>query len=180
MKLLLFSINMVLLFSCNQVRNNNTDVELIVSHKKDSIYIFNDTLVQNIIKYGINNNEFLKINPIIVFKSGEKNSVSFYYYQIQYYSLQLGFLSEHFDVSKRSVSINKKTIKTIRNNTDELNIDSADINIIYTESDFYALKQDSSYLLIRSLPMLMMKGYYFYQLVNLKEKTVIEFIREEE
>jgi len=178
MKIFFLWIGVFFLSSCYSDSGNSRN-NLNFSAQECSTNFSSSSLVHDVVKYGINDSTFLRITPFVDFDSGEENDVSFYLYQINYTGVQVGFLAEHYSISNRSIFIDKMNIKKLRFNSRQFNIDSSDINIIYSESEFYSFKKDSSYMLVKSLPMLMMKGYYFYQLVNIKDKEVIEFVRRE-
>lgn len=177
-------LNILLFFcSCSQTSSNKVVTSDVINNDvlKDSI---SDTLVQYIFKQGLKGSQFVQIQPkpYIEFSSGESGEVSFYKYQFKYEDLKYELIAEHYPIADRSIYIDKEKAMVIRNNKN-FNIDSLNLNIDYTESDFYAFKSNPTYLLVVSKSMNWvgrMTSFSFFQLINSKEKTVIEFIREEE
>lgn len=146
--------------------------------------LVSDTLFHYILKQGLNGSELSQVQPKpdFEFSSGETKSVSFYKYGFKYKHLKYVFLSKHYTIAKRSIYIDKNKAKIFRYNT-KFNVDSLNLNIDYTESDCYLFKKELSYLLIVSKPMNWtgtMTKFSFFQLINFKKRTVIEFIREDE
>ncbi len=124
--------------------------------------------------------------PDIKYTSGYTDNFSFTQYQLSYKENTFEFDDTVFEkskVNKRNTYLNKKLLNVcnIKNNTFDL--DLMEVHIVYSESEIYAFKNNPFYLLVISHPMNWvgtMSRFSFFQLINLKEKTVVEFIREEE
>ncbi|HMQ70835.1 MAG TPA: hypothetical protein PKC58_17800 [Ignavibacteria bacterium] len=178
-------LNILLFFcSCSQTSNNKVITSDVINNDvlKDGI---SDTLVQHVFKQGSKGNQLVEIQPKpnIEFSSGESGEVSFYKYQFKYEGFQYELIAEHHSIADRSIYIDKNKARVIRKNSPNFNIDSLNLNIDYSESYLYGFKSNPTYLLVVSKPMNWvgtMTRFSFFQLINSKEKTVIEFIIEEE
>jgi len=129
------------------------NMEKICIYKKERIISYQDT-----IRY-----------------SGEKNQIIIEKDTITYISDSKG---------KRIIRlINNEPLKKYTMKNSEFNIDSMELVIDLNELNICYLKNNSNIIIIASKPMNWvgrMTRFSFFQLINSKEKTVFEFIREEE
>jgi len=191
----LFSLIFVGLFVCC-TSNVKKDVDSKTSnlpsasprYKADNVPCKEDSLVKMLLNNGIKavqGGELIS-EPDIKFTSGYSDDFSFTNYQLSYKENTIEFVDTVFEnskVDKRNLYLNNMRLNVCNVKNNAFALDSMEMHVVYTESDFYAFKNNPAYLLVVSKPMNWvgtMTRFSFYQLVNLKEKSVIEFIREEE
>lgn len=84
---------------------------------------------------------------------------------------------------KELISVNGKVLTKYRLKDSEFNIDSMVLVVDPNELDIYYAKDNPNIIIIKSKPMNWvgtMTKFSFLQFINSKEKTVVEFIREDE
>jgi hypothetical protein len=195
----LFSVVFVILFvSCGtnvkkevDDKTNKTISDSSKYHIDESIYdCMEDSLVKKVLKNGRKDMQVRELipKPNISFSSGYSDNFSFTQYRFSYKGNNLEFVDTAYEknrgkIDKRNTYLDgvRLDVCSIKNNT--FVVDSVEMNIVYTESEIYTFVNNPSCLLIVSHPMNWvgtMTRFSFFQLINSKQKTVIEFIREEE
>lgn len=84
---------------------------------------------------------------------------------------------------KELVYINNKALMKYSVKNSEYNIDSMELVVDLNELDICYIKENPNIIIIKSKPMNWvgtMTRYSFFQLINSKEKTLVEFIRKDE
>lgn len=107
--------------------------------------------------------------------SDEKNQIFFEKDTITYKTNSKGI--------KELVYINNKVLMKYRVKNSEFNIDSMELVVDLNELDICYIKDNPSIIIIKSNPMNWvgtMTRYSFFQLINSKEKTLVEFIKKDE
>lgn len=181
MKILYFSIS-ILLCSCNQIidsRVAKNDVEKCNLSDRVS-----DSLFKYVLKKGLKGNQLSQIQPkpSIEFSSGDTGLGSFYKYEFEYDDVKYKLIAIHDAIADRDIYLNNAKAKIIRTDKN-FNIDSLNLNIDYTESDYYTFKNNPEYLLIVSKPMNWvgnMANYSFFQVIDSQRDKVIEFIKQDD
>lgn len=189
----LFSLIFVGLFACC-TSNVNREVVSTISNltpvsrnnKVAEVPCKEDSLVKILLNNGIKavkGGELIS-EPDIKYTSGYSDDFSFTHYQFSYNENSIEFVDTVYEkskVDKRNLYLNNKPLNVccIKNNTFDL--DSMEVHIDYTESEIYTFKNNPFYLLVVSHPMNWvgtMTRFSFFQLINSKENTVVEFIRD--
>lgn len=122
----------------------------------------------------------------IKYTSGYSNDFSFAHYKLSYKENTIEFVDTIYEkrkIDKRNLYLNKMQLNVCKIKNNVFDIDSMELHVVYTESEIYTFENSPSYLLVVSHPMNWvgtMTRFSFFQLINLKEKTVVEFIKEEE
>lgn len=195
MKNLLISILGYFLVCCNtsdkKYDNHETIHSLPDSSKTGVSKIFDcsdDSLANVLLKKGKDSllvQEFIP-EPAISFSSDYSDDYSFTKYSFSYKGNKLAFIDTVFEknrskTNKRSIYINDLPLNVCGIKNKSFAVDSMEMHIIYTESEIYTFKNNPSYLLVVSHPMNwvgLMTRFSFFQLIDIKERKVIEFIRE--
>jgi hypothetical protein len=175
---------------CNSSKNSKVDtiINTPVSSYKTAIKI--PCIEDSIVKTLLNNGSIadkgwnLISDPKIENSSGYSNEFSFTHYQLYFKGNSYAFVDTFFEknkMNKQNFYLNKKPLNVcnVKNNT--FNLDSMEMQIDYKEALFYDVKNNSSYLLIKSIPMNWvgsMSKFSFFQLIYLKENLVFQFISE--
>lgn len=147
-----------------------------------------DSLVKLLLKNGIDSlfvREFTP-EPNISFSSDYSDDFSFTKYSFSYNGNNLVFIDTVYEKSRskideRNIYLNDLRLNVCDIKSKSFDVDSMEIHIVYTESEIYTFKNNPSYLLVVSHPMNwvgQMMRFSFFQLINIKERQVIEFIRE--
>jgi hypothetical protein len=186
----LFSLFIVGMFvSCSS--NVNIDVDPLSSNKPfvssnfEIAQFHEDSLAKMIIYNGISavNDKELISEPDIKFNSGYTDDLSFTVYQFSYKENAIHFIDTMYEKSnldKRDLYLNNIRLNVCKMKDGTFDLDSMDMHIVYSESEFYVFENNPFYFLVISHPMNWvgtMTSFSFYQLINSKEKTVTEFIR---
>jgi hypothetical protein len=154
----------------------------------DEVHCSEDSLVKILLKNGVRalqGGELID-EPEIKFISGYSDDFSFTRYQFSYKEISIDFIDTVYEkskVDKRDLYLNDKRLNVCNIKSNAFNLDSMEVHVVYTESEIYAFRNNPFYLLIVSHPMNWvgrMTRFSFFQLINLKEKTVVEFVIEEE
>lgn len=123
------------------------------------------------------------IRTHIKFTSGCFNDLSDTCYRILYKEYTIDFVDTAYAQSQSDkwiLYLNETPLKVQRVKNNQFDIDSIEMHLNYSESEFYAFKNDSDFLLVVSHPMNwggLMEQVFFYQLINLREGIVFELIR---
>ena len=191
----IFSLIFVGLFACC-TSNVNKEIDSTTgnltsvspSNKVTEVPCKEDSLVKTLLNNGIKavkGGELIS-EPDIKFTSGYSDDFSFTHYQLSYKENTIEFVDTVYEkskVDKRNLYLNNMLLNVCNINNNTFDLDSMEVHIVYTESEIYAFKNNPFYLLVVSHPMNWvgtMTRFSFFQLINSKEKTVVEFIREEE
>ena len=84
---------------------------------------------------------------------------------------------------KELISINNNVLTKYKLKDSEFNIDSMELVVDLNELNIYYAEDNPNIIIIKSKPMNWvgtMTKFSFFQLINSKDKTVVEFIREDE
>ncbi|HMQ70832.1 MAG TPA: hypothetical protein PKC58_17785 [Ignavibacteria bacterium] len=191
----LFSLIFIGLFVCctsNVTKDVDSKASNLISatprNNVDEVLCAEDSLVKVLLKNGVETLQGGELinDPDIKFTSGYSDDFSFTRYQLSYKEINIDFIDTVYEkskVDKRNLYLNNKRLNVCNIKSDAFNLDSMEVHVVYTESEIYAFRNNPFYLLIVSHPMNWvgrMTSFSFFQLINLKEKTVVEFIREEE
>lgn len=149
-----------------------------------------ESLAQDVLKYGFDGNSWTKVELPVDYDAGGDYPV-FQHYSVPYGGRKVTFILEFSNMrdkryhylNQRTYCIDSSSVKIIRYPHEEVTIDMT-WALDYENAPFYFFKNDPSYLLVECSPMhwtgLMTRYYEFYQLIDLKEKLVVEFIRRNE
>jgi hypothetical protein len=152
----------------------------------DEILCSEDSLVKVLLKNGVKTLHGVELinDPDIKFNSGYSDDFSFTRYQLSYKEVNIDFIDTVYqkgNVEKRNLYLNKKRLSVCNIKSNAFNLDSMEVHVVYTESEIYAFRNNPFYFLIVSHPMNWvgrMTSFSLFQLINLKEKIVVEFVRE--
>lgn len=190
----LFGLIFIGLFICctfNVKKDFNSKASDLASNpprsNEDKILCNEDSLVKILLKNGIRALQGVELidKPDIKFTSGYSDNFSFTRYQLSYKEINIDFIDTVYEkskVDKRNLYLNDKPLNVCNIKSNDFNLDSMEVHVVYTESEIYASRSNPFYLLIVSHPMNWvgrMTSFSFFQLINLKERTVVEFVREE-
>ena len=155
--------------------NQNKTIQLAFS---------DDSLLNILLKSGKNGvlleDISLKINRS--YSSGYNKKYSFTNYEFVFNENKIEFIDTLYTKtgeSKPSIFLDKKFLIIFPVTNKEIEIKSADLQLIYSESEVYTIKDEPEYLLVISHPMNWvgtMTRYSFFQLLNLKEGIVYEYV----
>ena len=155
--------------------NQNKTIQLAFS---------DDSLLNILLKSGKNGvlleDISLKINRS--YSSGYNKKYSFTNYEFVFNENKIEFIDTLYTKtgeSKPSIFLDKKLLIIFPVTNKEIEIKSADLQLIYSESEVYTIKDEPEYLLVISHPMNWvgtMTRYSFFQLLNLKEGIVYEYV----
>ncbi len=154
----------------------------------DEVLCMEDSLVKILLKNGVMGLQGVELiyDPDIKFTSGYSDDFLFTHYQLSYKKNNIEFIDTVYQrskVDKRNLYLNKKRLNVCKIKNNLFNLDSMEMHVVYTESEIYTFRNNPFYLLIVSHPMNWvgrMSSFSFFQLINSKEKTVTEFVREGE
>lgn len=189
----IFSIISVGLFICCTSNENkgvdskkNNLISVSPSNKLSKVPCKEDLLVKTLLNNGIKavKSGDLISEPEIKFISGYSDDFSFTNYQLSYKENTIDFVDTVYEktkVDKRNLYLNNMPLNDCNIKNNIFDLDSMEVHIVYTESEFYTFKNNPVYLLVVSHPMNWvgaMTRFSFFQLINTKEKIVVEFIRD--
>lgn len=181
----------VVLLSCATGVKKERNSETLDSLSPDSRTIDVDCMEDSIVKFFVEKGkttvllEEARLKPDILFSSGYSDSSSFTTYQFLISGNRFEFTDTIFQrnmssTTIRSVHVNGKQLDICRVKNDMFPLDSMDMHIVYSESEFYTFKNNPYYLVVISHPMNWvgtMTQYSFFQVINRKANSVSEFIR---
>ena len=147
-----------------------------------------DSLVKVLFNNGLKSvkGEKLISEPDIKYTSGYSDDFSFTNYQLSFKENIIEFIDTIYEkskIDKRNFYLNNRRLNVCKIRNTAFDLDSMEMHVVYTESEIYSFKNNPFYILVVSHPMNWvgtMTRFSLFQMINLRDKTIFEFIMEEE
>lgn len=170
----------LLLISCSgKLDNRNSDLNYLTASKDFKATLEFNLFIENSDSLG---ELFYIKNPTVDYESSVKDDFYCLVYRLEWNSKKVVFFDSVYNEPElvvRGISLDGTQLQVNDMYSRFFRIQDMELNIVYSESDFFGFKNSSDYLVVRSKSMNWvgaMANFYLVQLIDLRRKIVIRSV----